>query len=308
MTAIRTAPGKSAGKGAGRTAGRRGARAAAGAGGGGGGPRGTLPVRILRALRDRWLVLAVAVGVWELATRASGSVFFPPPSKIVSHMRTLWFDGSASRLFLNETATGNILPSLGRMALSLLLAMLAGLVFGLALGRSERAYAYLDPAFQFFRAIPPPTLVPVFIVLFNVGTPMQVASIVFSAVWPILMNTADGARTVDALQLETAKVFRLSAATRMRLVILPAALPKIFAGVRLSLSLSLILMVFSELLPGTANGVGFQLTDAQSRSDLPTVWAVIVLLGILGYLLNAALTAVERRALGWHLASRRVAT
>jgi ABC-type nitrate/sulfonate/bicarbonate transport system permease component len=99
-------------------------------------------------------------------------------------------------------------------------------------------------------------------------------------------------------------VFKLSAADRVLKIIFPSALPKIFAGVRLSLSLSLILMVFSELLPGTANGIGFELTDAQSRSDLPTMWAAIVLLGILGYVLNSLLLAVERRVLAWHRASR----
>jgi len=133
---------------------------------------------------------------------------------------------------------------------------------------------------------------------------MQLASIVFSAIWPVLLNAADGARSVDPLQMDTARVFKLPARDRVLSIIFPSALPKIFAGVRLSLSLSLILMVFSELLPGTANGIGFELTDAQSRSDLPTVWAAIVLLGILGYALNAILLAVERRVLAWHRGSR----
>ena len=91
---------------------------------------------------------------------------------------------------------------------------------------------------------------------------------------------------------------RLTAPERLWLLLLPSALPRIFAGLRLSLSLSLILMVFSELLPGTANGIGFTLTDAQSRSDLLTVWATLVLLGVLGHVLNTGLLAVEKRLLG----------
>jgi ABC-type nitrate/sulfonate/bicarbonate transport system permease component len=122
-------------------------------------------------------------------------------------------------------------------------------------------------------------------------------SIAVSALWPILLNTADGASSVDPLQIATARVFRLSAADRLVRIIVPSALPKIFAGLRLSLSLALILMVFSELLPGTADGIGFELTDAQSRSDLPTVWSAVVLLGILGYLLNTLLLVLERRVL-----------
>jgi ABC-type nitrate/sulfonate/bicarbonate transport system permease component len=221
-------------------------------------------------------------------------------------MYHLWFSGPAGRLFLTTDATDNVVPSLLRMAAGLGISVVAGVARGLALGRSERVVAYVDPAFQFARVIPPPTLVPVFIVLFKLGTSMQIAAIVFSAIWPILLNTTDGARSVDPLQMETAQVFKLSAADRLRKIIFPATLPKIFAGLRLSLSLSLILMVFSELLPGTANGIGFELTDAQSRSDLPTVWAAIVLLGILGYVLNGILLAVERRVLAWHRESRGV--
>lgn len=265
-----------------------------------------IALRLTRRLAERWLVFAVAVAIWEAGTRLAGSPFFPPPSAIAARMRELWFSGPASRLFLTPAATGNIGPSLARMAVAFALGTVAGVVLGMALGRSERIYAYLDPVFQFFRAIPPPTMVPVFLVLFSMGDQMQIASIVFSVIWPILLNTADGARSVDPLQLATARVFRLSAADRVRLIIFPSALPKIFAGLRLTLSLALILMVFSELLPGTTDGIGFQLTDAQTKFDLPSVWSGIVLLGVLGYVLNALLIAVERRVLSWHRGARRV--
>lgn len=256
----------------------------------------------------RWLPLAVLAGCWEAAARAAGSAFFPPPSAIAARMRELWLSGPPGRLFLTGETTGDVLPSLGRMGLGLLLSASAGIALGLALGRSERTLAYLDPILQFARVIPPPTLVPVFVVLFDLGTQMQVASIVFSAVWPVLLNTADGARSVDPVQLDTAAAFRMSGPQRLRFVIVPSALPKIFAGLRLALSLSLILMVFSELLPGTSNGLGFTLTNAQSQSDLPTLWSVIVLLGLLGYLFNSLLLAVEQRALRPHRAARRAAS
>jgi ABC-type nitrate/sulfonate/bicarbonate transport system permease component len=259
-------------------------------------------------LIQRWLPLAVLVACWEAVTRAAKSPFFPPPSKIVSAMRELWFTGRASGLFLNEEATGNILPSLGRLALGLSLSAIVGIALGIALGRSGRVMAYLNPLLQFARMVPPPTMVPVFAVLFAFGTQMQVASISFSAVWPILLNTADGARSIDPLQSDTARVFRLSALERLRFLIFPSALVKIFAGLRLALSLSLILMVFSELLPGTSNGLGYELTNAQSQSDIPTVWSVIVLLGILGYLFNTILLAVERRVLASHRGSREAAS
>jgi ABC-type nitrate/sulfonate/bicarbonate transport system permease component len=251
----------------------------------------------LRGLVQRWALLVVAVAAWELATRRAADVFFPPPSRIAARMYDLWFSGPATHLWLTSDAVANVLPSLGRMAAGLAGALVAGVTLGLVLGRSERVRAYLDPLLQFGRAVPPPTLVPVFVVLMHLGTPMQIVSIAVSALWPILLNTADGASSVDPLQIATARVFRLSAADRLVRIIVPSALPKIFAGLRLSLSLALILMVFSELLPGTADGIGFELTDAQSRSDLPTVWSAVVLLGILGYLLNTLLLVLERRVL-----------
>lgn len=246
----------------------------------------------------RWLVLVIFAGVWQLAAVNHHSVYFPPPSRILRHARDLWFSGPARHAFLSDAAIGDVLPSLGRMTAGFGLAALAGTTLGLLIGRSRRAYALCDPVLQFARAVPPPALVPVFVVVLDFGTPMQLTSIVSGALWPVLVNTAEGARAVDPLRLDVAAVLRLTAAERLRLLIMPSAPPRVFAGLRLSLSLSLILMVFSELLPGTADGIGFTLTDAQSRSDLLTVWAVLVLLGALGFLLNTVLLAVEKRLVG----------
>nr|WP_296069873.1 ABC transporter permease [uncultured Actinoplanes sp.] len=259
-------------------------------------------------LLQRWTLLAVIIVGWQVATTAAADPYFPTPATIGGQMYRLWFSGPADRLFLTPAATGDILPSLARLAAGFVLGSLAGAVLGVAVGRSRWAYEFLDPVLQFFRAVPPPTMVPVFIVLFSLGAPMQIASIVFSVLWPVLLNAADGARTVEPLQMETARAFRLTGWERLGFVVLPATLPKLFAGLRLALSLSLILMVFSELQPGAADGIGFRLQEATTRFDYETVWAAIVLLGILGYLLNAALQVVERRVLAWHLSSRRVIT
>lgn len=253
----------------------------------------------------RWAVFVGCVIVWQFAAVAAGSAFFPPPYEIIGKVRELWFSGPPAHLWLTGAAFADLLPSLGRMLLGLTISAVIGIVFGLALGRSQSVYEYLDPLMQFFRAIPPPTLIAVFIVIFKIGTQMEVATIVFGTVWPILLNTADGARSVDPLHLETARVFRLSRARVLFGVIVPDALPKIFAGLRLATSLSLILMVFSELV-GSDSGVGYQMTNAQSSFDMTGMWAVIVILGILGYVLNLALVTVERMMLGWHRGAGRL--
>jgi ABC-type nitrate/sulfonate/bicarbonate transport system permease component len=255
----------------------------------------------------RWLwrcvVLIAGVGGWQLWTSAARSAFFPRPSAIAARMHHLWFSGPAAHLFLTSDATGNILPSLGRVLAGLAIATAIGVPLGITLGRSPVVTSYLNPLLQFARALPVVTMAPVFIVLFKIGTDMEVATIAFGTIWPILLNTIDGAATVDPVQLDTGLAFRLSPWQRLVWVIVPAALPKAFAGFRLSLSLSLILMVFAELV-GSSNGIGYEMSNASNAFDMTFLWATIVLLGILGYLLNAILTGVQRVLLSWHRGAR----
>ena len=253
---------------------------------------------------SRWAVLAAGAAAWQLWTSAAASSFFPEPSVIVARMYRLWFSGPAAHGFLTADATGNILPSLGRVFASLAIAAAIGVPLGIALGRSPAVAACLNPLLQFARALPVVTMAPVFIALFKLGTQMEIATITFGTIWPVLLNTIDGAASVDPVQLETARAFRLTRPERLVRVIVPAALPKAFAGFRLSLSLSLILMVFSELV-GSTDGIGYEMSNATNSFDTTLLWSTIVLLGILGYLLNAALSAAERRVLAWHTTGRR---
>jgi ABC-type nitrate/sulfonate/bicarbonate transport system permease component len=252
---------------------------------------------------SRWAVLAVAVALWEPATRLAGSPFFPPPSAIAVAVWDTWFGGPATRLWLSDLAVANLLPGIGRMLAGWALAALCGTVLGLALGRSGAVLQYLSPLFAFARAVPPPLLVPLFLVLFDLGTPMQLATIIVGVVWPVLLSSIDGAAGVHPVQVETAGVFRLRRTDWWVRVVLPAAAPKVFAGLRVSLSLALILMVISELV-GATNGLGFQLALAQRRFDFLTMWTVVVLLGALGYAFNAGLLAVESRVLRWQAAAK----
>ncbi|MFG1616914.1 ABC transporter permease [Nonomuraea wenchangensis] len=260
----------------------------------------------MKALARLWVIPVVLVA-WELIARAVEDTDFPPPTTIVVRMYELWFSGPASRLFLTDDALENLLPSLARMFSGWVIAALLGIVAGVLLGRSRTATDYVDPLIEFGRAIPPPLLLPVFIVLFQASLPMMLAAIVFGVIWPVLLNSIDGVRAVDRTYTETATVFNLSKQQYLRLVVLPAASPKIFAGLRLSLSLALILMVISELF-GSTDGIGYQLLQAQRSFDGAGVWAAIVLLGVLGYLVNSLFVLVERRLLVWHRQATRNAT
>ncbi|WP_283134210.1 ABC transporter permease [Rhizohabitans arisaemae] len=259
--------------------------------------------RVAGRILSLW-IMPVALVLWEVVTRWIQAVYFPPPSTVLVRLHELWFSGSWRTFFLTDDAIGNFLPSFTRLAIGWVLGCAVGVGVGVALGRSTRLSAYVDPLVHFGRSIPPPTLVPVFLVLFQFGGSMQVATIVFGVVWPIMINAIEGARYVDRQYLDTAQVFSLSRLDRLRRVILPAAAPKIFAGLRISVSLSLILMIISELV-GSTDGIGHRMLQAQGLFDIPTTWAAIVLLGLMGFLLNTTFLLVERRILAWHRGARR---
>ncbi|GAA2697301.1 MULTISPECIES: ABC transporter permease [Actinosynnema] len=255
-------------------------------------------MRALSGFLQRWVVFGCLVLVWEAVTFLADDPFFPRPTVIAEAAAELWLSGPAETLFLSDVVFEHLVPSLTRLLTGWGIAAVVGVALGLALGRSARAMDYAGPVLTFMRSIPPPALVPVFLLLFNIGTSMQLATIVFGVLWPILLNTVDGARSVDSTKTDTSEVFRIPRAQWVLGVVLPSAAPKIFAGLRVSLSLSLVLMVVSELV-GTDNGIGSQLLLAQRQFDFPGMWAGIVLLGVLGYTLNTVLLALENRALAW---------
>ncbi|WP_440104549.1 ABC transporter permease [Streptosporangium sp. H16] len=257
------------------------------------------PMRVIGRL---WPVVVV-VALWELLTRYLEMLSFPPPSQIAASAHTLWLTGPAERLWLTDAALENIPASVGRLLAAWVLAGIIGIALGVALGRSPLLFRLVDPLVQFARAIPPPMLLALFLALFAIGPRMQINFIAFGIVWPVLINACEGARHVDRQHLDTASVFGLTGRERLFRIILPSAMPKIFAGLRVSLSLALILMVLSELI-GSVDGIGFQLLDAQRSYDFPGVWATIVVLGVLGYALNSAFLAAERRVLSWHRSAK----
>jgi ABC-type nitrate/sulfonate/bicarbonate transport system permease component len=128
---------------------------------------------------------------------------------------------------------------------------------------------------------------------------MKIVVIAFGAMWPIVLNAADGARLVPFERLETARVFGLSKFETLTRVILPSASPMIAAGMRTGLSISLILIVVSEMI-GSTDGLGYYILQAQRTFAIPEMYGGIVLLAILGYTLNMGFLQVEQRVLSWH--------
>ncbi len=250
----------------------------------------------------RWVVLAVLIALWQVATVAFPSPFFPQPVRIFERAALLWFPGSNG--MLTPSLQSDVLPSLGRMLLGFSLSVVVAVALGTVIGLSRKFGDYIDPIIQFLRAVPPPALLPIFLVLFGTGDQMRVLLIAFGTAWPILLNTIEGVRSIEELKYETATVFRIGFVGRLTRIVLPGAAPKILAGVRTSLSLALILMVISEMV-AASSGIGFSIVQAQRGFGFLDMWAGIVLLGIIGFLLNTVLTLIERRILGWQRSSGR---
>jgi ABC-type nitrate/sulfonate/bicarbonate transport system permease component len=161
----------------------------------------------------------------------------------------------------------------------------------------------VDPVVQFLRAIPPPALLPFGILVLGVGASMKIFIIAFVCVWPVLLNAIDGVAGVEPVLRDTSRVYGIGRRDTLLRIMLPAAAPQIFAGMRTSLSLAIILMVISEMVAST-NGIGYFVLQSQRSFAIEEMWSGILLLGILGYVLNAVFVLVERRVLRWHRGAR----
>jgi ABC-type nitrate/sulfonate/bicarbonate transport system permease component len=255
----------------------------------------------MTAGRRRWLEGALEVTVpilvlviWGVWSAGSDTYYIPPLTDILSTFADTW---------LFERVGSDVVPSLVRMGLGFAIAVLLGIGAGLLLGLSPRARRAAAPIVEFLRAIPPPALLPFAILVIGVGNSMKVFIIAFVCLWPILLNTIDGVIGVDPTLKETTRAYRIPARERLWRVMLPAAAPQIFAGMRTSLSLALILMVISEMVAST-NGIGYFVLQSQRTFAIPEMWSGILLLGILGYALNGAFVLIEKRVLRWHRGAR----
>jgi ABC-type nitrate/sulfonate/bicarbonate transport system permease component len=231
------------------------------------------------------------LAAWQWWTVQAQDPKFPRLSTILVEFRDLW---------LFSQFELHVVPSLTRIALGFGIAVVLGILLGIPLGMSRWGRILAMPHIEWWRAMPPPALLPISIVLLHsIGNRQKVSFIAFFCLFPILLNTIDGVRGIDPGMIETARSYGVRGFERIRRIVLPAALPQIFAGMRTSLSLAVIMMVLTEYFSSTS-GVGYVLLISKNTFQLAPMWAAIVLIGVLGYLLNLLLILVERRVLAWH--------
>jgi ABC-type nitrate/sulfonate/bicarbonate transport system, permease component len=253
----------------------------------------------MKTLRSAFFFFALPVAlvlIWWAATISSTNFFVPKPGQLVETFAQVWV---GDRFF------SDVAPSLGRLFLGLLIAIVIGIVLGLLVGSSKILRTILEPVLEFLRALPPPVLVPVLMLILGIDDNMKVTVIAFGCVWPVLLNAIEGVRSVDTVLAETTLSFGIRGLSRWRFLILPGAAPRIVTGVRQAVSIGLILMVISEMF-ASSSGLGFVIVQFQRSFAVPEMWSGIALLGLIGLALAFVFQFVERRVLAWYYGIREV--
>ncbi|USI91484.1 ABC transporter permease subunit [Rhodococcus pyridinivorans] len=246
-----------------------------------------------------WTAAAVLLLVWQLGAASARSPYFPTPIDIFGNVYDRWFSAGLSHGILTDSFYSDILPSIGRLLVGLAIAWVVGITLGVLLGRIPVLAMTIEPLLHFMRGLPGPVLLPLALVLVGTGSAMRIGLITFGAIWPVLFNTYSAVRQVPEGFEDAARSTRISRTGMLFRVILPSASTGIFAGIKVSTSLGIILLIASELY-AASDGIGFGLSQAQRSFEFLTMWSYIVALSILGYLSNLLLVRIEHSLLDWH--------
>jgi ABC-type nitrate/sulfonate/bicarbonate transport system permease component len=253
----------------------------------------------MKVLKSRWpgfaLILVVLV-LWELGS-ATGIVD-PVSLPRVSVIFEAWYDDIVSGALPSQ-----LLPSLWRIFVGFALACLIAVPVGLLMGTSSFIFRLLEPITEFVRPIPSSAYIPIAILFLGIGDEMKIFIVVLACFFPILLNTFGGVRGVDPVLVDTGRTFGLSHGKRLRQIILPAAMPSILTGMRISIGIALIVSVVAEMISGNS-GIGYYILDMQRIFRVPEMFAGIFTLGVLGYLLNVGFLRIEQYLLRWRPAGQ----
>lgn len=239
---------------------------------------------------------AAVIYLWQLAAdaRLISPVFFPSPTRT-------W--GAFLAMEERGDVWGPMASTALRMFYGWVLASLAGIVLGGAIARSGPVRAYLEPLLEFLRPLPASAIIPPAILFLGLTSKMAVTVIAFGALWPVLLGAYHGFRSVPPQLVEMAAAMRMKAMAFLWKVALPNALPDIFAGVRVSLAIALILAVVTEM-QAAQTGLGFNILMAQRSFRSPELFAGTIVLGLLGFATNFALVRAEKHLLRWRTLTR----
>ncbi|GAB4356758.1 MAG: ABC transporter permease [Oricola sp.] len=234
------------------------------------------------------LFILFVVAAWEISAQIADSFTFPKASGVVMVMSEDWRNILA--------ATG---VTLRRAAIGFGIVLVTMLPLGVVLGRVRVLGEVVEPVLEFLRPLPPIAVVPLAMMILGIGDAAKLVVVVFGASFPIVINAIDAVKVQDPMQTRLARSLRLSTLERMALIDLPAALPRIFAGIRLSITVALLLTVVSEIILST-NGLGDYLRLAQSDFDMTRVMTAIIVIAVVSVIVNSTTNWIMRAMLDWH--------
>lgn len=246
-----------------------------------------------------WILPLAALGLVEVSAHLGWiqARLLPPPSEVVQTLSAL----------LDQGLLTHISASVARVFSGYAIGAVLAVLFGLFVGLSKHAEAFFEPTFQALRAIPSLAWVPLLLLWFGIDETPKITLIAIGAFFPIYLGLVSGIRNVDRKLIELGEIYGLSAPALARRIVLPAALPSLFTGLRNGLSLAWMFLVAAELIAAT-KGIGYLLTDGRETSRPDVVLAAIFLLAILGKVTDGLLKWLETRKLAWSdsLATRSV--
>ena len=234
---------------------------------------------------------AIALATWWIIgeNKLIDPLYFPSLQEVIG-------------AFANDLAV-NGLPHLWatayRTLISFALAGLSAIPLGIFLGSNRKIYNALEFLIDFFRSLPAPALFPLFLLFFGIGDGAKIAVAFFVAFWIVLINTIYGVWNSSKLRVQVGKIFRATRLQIFREITIPDALPQIFIGLRVALSLALILIVVSEMFIGTSVGLGLEIFNSYASYQIPELYALILIVGFLGYVLNKGFLLLERKIVHW---------
>ncbi|MBF9128827.1 ABC transporter permease [Plantactinospora sp. S1510] len=253
-------------------------------------------------LLTKLAVFAAALGTWQLLT-TTGALPTDSFPTMVGTMTELGRQLGSSDLWL---AVGQTLRG---WALGLLIGGSLAIATGTLLGLNRFAYRSVIPVIEFLKTVPVIAILPLAVVVFGPTPEMKIFLVAFGVFWPLTIQAIYGARAVDPVIRDTATVMQVRGVRRFAMVTLPSAAPFLATGVRVAAAVGLILAVIAELIGGSA-GLGLSVLTAENAgpSQLPAMYSFIIVTGILGVVVTAVFTAIERRLLHWHESQRNAAS
>ncbi len=248
---------------------------------------------LLQDLLPPLIILLLLGLLWELLCSGAGAAL-PPPSQVLSETWELIIDPFYDNGGNDVGLAWQLLASLQRVALGYLLAVAAGVALGVLIGQSDWAMRGLDPLFQVLRTVPPLAWLPLSLAGFQDSHPSAIFVIFITAIWPIIINTSVGIRNIPQDYRNVAQVLQLNAWEYFRTIMLPAAAPYIFTGLRIGVGLSWLAIIAAEMLIGGV-GIGFFIWDAWNASRISDIILALVYIGIVGFCLDRLVAFVGQR-------------